>query len=70
MSAQVEEVSTSARMLEEMAQTLQDVVSQFKLAVRTQPASHTLAQAAKPAAGIRQPAAHRSLAQPMKISKN
>ena len=31
MSAQVEEVSASARSLEEMAQALQEVVAQFKL---------------------------------------
>ncbi len=37
MSAQVEEVAASATALEEMAQALQDVVSQFKLAEGSQP---------------------------------
>ena len=36
MSAQVEEVSASASSLEEMARTLQDIVSQFKLSTTTQ----------------------------------
>jgi methyl-accepting chemotaxis protein len=36
MSAQVEEVTASAAALEEMAQVLQDVVSQFKLSADTQ----------------------------------
>jgi hypothetical protein len=50
MSAQVEEVTASAQSLAEMAEALQEVVTQFKLANQTAVVRREIAQPAKSAA--------------------